>query len=519
MRIVIVDGKDADMIDKMLQKTDLHSKCEVTGVASDGKNGYELILRTNPDLVILDIQLSGANGISMLKKLREAKQNCRVIVVTADKDFKRARQAIGLGVDDYLLKPVKKLQLQKAIHNVYEKLADEWAAETALSIESIFMGCLNGQIHPDEKFNETVFDRYGFSLEDSGALFTVWLGSSYMDLRERVERFLKNTCREKDIQVCVLSIDAWHLLTTVIYRTGNRAWKGRAVGKECAEYEIFRSEIVPALSLNMHGEMLCMWAEPEHLKDSLQSLRELRRIREWNLIFDRGDLIRKQDVEQIKVTPLKYPSELEGQIRQAVLASEQSEIRKCYYRLYDLLRTDFHQPREIKECLIRFSMAVLGAYKMQHEVSSELTIQNSMQKIADAVSWNEIRRALEKFFGVFELSELEEEINQEQSPLIRKAVQMVYKYYDQGITLEEIAEALFVTEEYLSTQFKKETGKGFADTVRQLRIEKIKGLLVNTKLKINQIAEMTGYTDPKYMSRVFREEVGMLPTEFRKTVH
>ena len=46
-------------------------------------------------------------------------------------------------------------------------------------------------------------------------------------------------------------------------------------------------------------------------------------------------------------------------------------------------------------------------------------------------------------------------------------------------------------------------------TAKQFRISK-------SKLKLNQIAELTGYSDPKYMSRVFKEEVGMLPTEFRK---
>ena len=56
-------------------------------------------------------------------------------------------------------------------------------------------------------------------------------------------------------------------------------------------------------------------------------------------------------------------------------------------------------------------------------------------------------------------------------------------------------------------------------TVRNYRIERIKGLLINTRLKLTQIAELTGYADPKYMSRVFKEEVGMLPTEYRKSVH
>ena len=73
-----------------------------------------------------------------------------------------------------------------------------------------------------------------------------------------------------------------------------------------------------------------------------------------------------------------------------------------------------------------------------------------------------------------------------------------------------------MTEEYLSTRFKKETGKSFTETIRKFRIEKIKELLRMSTLKLNQIADIVGYSDPKYMSKVFKEEVGILPSEYRK---
>ena len=92
---------------------------------------------------------------------------------------------------------------------------------------------------------------------------------------------------------------------------------------------------------------------------------------------------------------------------------------------------------------------------------------------------------------------------------MQKALENIREYYDQGITLEEIAEKLHVTEEYLSTQFRKETGRTFTETIRGYRLEHVKKLLT-------KIAEMVGYTDPKYMSRVFKEETGMLPLEYRK---
>ena len=95
-------------------------------------------------------------------------------------------------------------------------------------------------------------------------------------------------------------------------------------------------------------------------------------------------------------------------------------------------------------------------------------------------------------------------------------MQYTKQYYNQGITLEEIAEKLHVSEEYLSSQFKKETGSTFSETIRRYRIENVKGLLLKSSLKLNQIADMVGYSDPKYMSKVFKEEVGMLPLEYRK---
>ena len=105
------------------------------------------------------------------------------------------------------------------------------------------------------------------------------------------------------------------------------------------------------------------------------------------------------------------------------------------------------------------------------------------------------------------------------SLLVKKAPSLIDTYYSQGITLEELAERLGVTDEYLSTLIKKETEMSFTETLRKVRIERMKELLLHSGLKLNQIAEMVGYSDPKYMSKVFKEEVGMLPAQFRKQNH
>ena len=56
--------------------------------------------------------------------------------------------------------------------------------------------------------------------------------------------------------------------------------------------------------------------------------------------------------------------------------------------------------------------------------------------------------------------------------MVKQAKKLIRKYYDQGITLEEIANRLYVSEEYLSAQFKKETGSTFTETIIQNRKSK-----------------------------------------------
>ena len=140
MRIVIVDGEAQvrEELIKLLEKSGPEYK--VAGTASDGREGYELISEARPDLVIMDVQLSRMGGVTMLKKLRGEGVSCRVIVLTADTDFNKARQAIELSVDNYILKPLKKAQLKKAVLSVREKLENEQAIAAAFTVENIFPG-------------------------------------------------------------------------------------------------------------------------------------------------------------------------------------------------------------------------------------------------------------------------------------------------------------------------------------------------------------------------------------------
>ena len=119
------------------------------------------------------------------------------------------------------------------------------------------------------------------------------------------------------------------------------------------------------------------------------------------------------------------------------------------------------------------SLAVFGIYKAKVSVELDLEVQNILQEITVAVSWNQLEAALKAFFGLFEF-ETEEE-GEETSVLVKQAKKLIRKYYDQGITLEEIANKLYVSEEYLSAQFKKRNRKYFYRDNPQIQDREGKG--------------------------------------------
>ena len=154
MRIAVVE--DEALIREGMAKilARINPEYELIGTARDGQEGYELILEKTPDLVILDIQMPKMNGLEMLKKIREKNIECRFLVLTAYSDFNYAKQAIELGIENYLLKPIKIAELKKALYQIEEKLSREQSKESAFSLDNIFMGCMNGQLHPDDGFHE-----------------------------------------------------------------------------------------------------------------------------------------------------------------------------------------------------------------------------------------------------------------------------------------------------------------------------------------------------------------------------
>ncbi|WP_291648251.1 response regulator [Clostridium sp.] len=111
---------------------------------------------------------------------------------------------------------------------------------------------------------------------------------------------------------------------------------------------------------------------------------------------------------------------------------------------------------------------------------------------------------------------LEEESNINTNlTVIKLAKQYIINNFNKNISLKEVADEVFLSQNYLSELFKKEVGEGFYDFLTEYRIKVAKELLITTNLKVYEIATKVGYNDAITFGRAFKKVTGYTPNSFR----
>ena len=421
MRAVIIekDEKILQQIQSILQKVD--SGYELVGTAVNGQSGYELISALRPNLVIMDIELPRMNGMSMLKKLRAEAFDFKVVVLSGTENFQYAKQAIELSVDGYIMKPIRPLELKRALMQICEKMRNEYWLNASFTVENLLIGCMNGQYQPENKLNEITVRNYGFTVEDSCGMFILWLGEDFEKNKAEAVHLLKRSLqKENKFRVCILPLEVWQEIFVIVYQTAEF---------EMAE-QYFQENIVPMLCSNLNGDVVCVWKRIDHMMDLWQYRTKIPLLRQWNLTLGRGVLISEKGIagRELELLQLKYPAELELRARDCTLAGRKKELEKCFEELCEMLEGQFCFPETLKDCLIRFSLNIVNMYKIQWELGAEIQVLILILEIGQATSWKQIRRAIEELLNYFNFEKEDLQGNEAFSTMVRKAVEMAKKY-------------------------------------------------------------------------------------------
>lgn len=190
----------------------------------------------------------------------------------------------------------------------------------------------------------------------------------------------------------------------------------------------------------------------------------------------------------------------------------------------DVVITDIKMPvlsglgmlEKASQASIPFSAIVISAYS-DFEYARTAIRYGVREYILKPINRFELIACLNRLWESAKLEISLKDGGEQEDPadVIGKALKYIEANYYRNIGLEDVAGAVDMNANYLSSLFKKRCGMRYIDYLTNLRMEKARELLRNTDLKVNDIAEMVGYNSAKHFSRLYKDKYSVSPSEER----
>ena len=494
------------------------------GTAYDGISALSLIEKIHPDLVITDIRMPGLDGLALIKQAKAIQNDLQFIVISGHKQFDYAQTAIKYGVAEYLLKPIKQLELDQTLRKMIKrhKQQQELLQTSILFKQQILQGKEERRQQAFMKLlKEKECSMLSLCFLPSDILRILAIKIDVLEgsmgikadciLRDKVDELIKHEGISCFIDSCVCLCDS------IIYLLVSYQKEKEEIFLKESNYLLSflktQAEIFPNVSFTL-GIGICVPDFSSLCISLLSSQQALeRRLIEGNL-----NIYIAKDLEKEKVhDPLllkNFSSTFQSSCAQNSLTFLKNS---CSALLFELMKT--------KPSPYAYFQQILSAY---HHVSDFLLTQVGM----DEESLNLVEK------GIFQLTNaatleglglkfclLMEQLfcfyqeRREKSfarPIVKAQMYIASHYGDELLNLESVSEAVNLNSSYFSALFKKNCKIGFAEYLADIRISKAKELLVESDYSIADIAKLVGYHDPKHFSKVFKKVCQIKPNEYRK---
>lgn len=198
--VLLVDDEELVRVSIRYAISTVLPDVRVIGEAANGAEGLEVFSRERPDIVITDIRMPRMDGLEMIAQLRRETTPPQVIVLSGYADFEYARQAMKLGVTDYLLKPVESNNLRETVGACIARICaqrnltqEETSAQKVIAYidahyaEELFLDKLAEQFNFSTKYLSALIKRR------TGQTFTAYLTGLRLD---RARDLLQHTDME-----------------------------------------------------------------------------------------------------------------------------------------------------------------------------------------------------------------------------------------------------------------------------------------------------------------------------------
>lgn len=475
--------------------------------AVNGKQALELFRQHSPDLVFTDIEMPVMNGIRLIEEIRREKPGQRIVVISCHEKFEYARQALKLGVEDYLIKDlltVKELGAFLSSYTLRDVEAQQAAAvedELCVLLREAVAG---GAVRVDGPACFEALCVLAVGLDDHNQLL-LELGAEEVDTR--VSRFWQRAGAPahyyagKDTIYMAFAVDPNNSMLYYYNNVITVSNKVRAAAKGSG----FASVSIGVSNLCLAPEALPRACTQAH--EALQMRMMLGQGR--TTIFDTIALRKSAlDYRQIEY--------MLGCIEEYAYHSNTAclhLIDKLYAISLQGSFADINYYRFINGRLWSLVLAVAQSQGREHTA-----VLSSIGADIEEVNRMENSAQMAGFFKSMLINLFAEDEKPENDNLVNRALRLVEREYMNDLSLGDIAAALHTNKSYLSRIFKEHTGENLMNMIMRKKIRRAEYLLQNTTMKLYEISDSLSFASPQYFSTVFKRYSGFSPGEYKKSL-
>lgn len=501
------------------------------GEASDGELAYPMIIKEKPDILITDIRMPFMDGLELCKLVKKELPNIKILILSGYDEFDYAKEAIRLGVTEYLLKPISSGKLLEALNGVSESIRRE--KEDKDLVRKYMEEMRENTEHEKQKFFEQMIAG-NLSMADAletGKKYEMNLSAGMYNLL--LFRFTLGEENRKSGELLGEAEYAIEKLTERLeyvfeFQRGVEGWAFLLM----ADNEEQMSERVKELSKDLE-EIMKNYSTIAYfggigqpvarLRELEESFREAERAlaarftMELNRIISVEDIRMAQNVDtldDIEITSFGEIEKTRTMLEKFLNNGAEDEIDVYINELpEENLKSVLMRQYIIMDAYIvmmSFCEKIEGIEGEMQAQSEEL--KNSMKTIQTLEEIkNYIRMLLKKIIGVRDTIS-----GRRYSDIIEIAKDQIRKtYMSDEISLNTIAAEVGMSPSYFSSIFSKEMGKTFVEYLTEIRMDRAKELLMCSSMKTSEIGYEVGYKDPHYFSYIFKKTQNCTPKEFR----
>jgi two-component system response regulator YesN len=527
-RVMLADDEGI-VIDstKFIIEKEFGDSCQVE-FAKTGRKVIELAENFRPDIAIIDIHMPGINGIDAIREMKRFCSNTIFIVMSAYDKFDYAKEAIKLGVLEYITKPMEKTKvvnvIKKAmvqIDRAREKRTNELLIKEKLeTVEPIIENGLIYDILLQEHFEEDIDnyrtilginENYGYMMaivcgdSQEGNHMTNAIGSSvrisgkYQEIREGVKNFFD--CKIGNVMANKIAVLIPMSQSKMDYNTRTELID-RA--REMARFLRKRTDISFRVGI---GGVKPLKELGDSYKEALNAL-----IATTASVAHSDDLTINCQYED------GYPKALEKPLFDAVTKGEINETTVIAEKYGDWMckKAMDGDLMSMRLKVLEFSLyAEHIAYQNGGQTYRYSSRNNYLPEIMAIDNPEDIKNwFMEKVTSA--CRDVVSKRQERSGNIIKTAKDFIDANYHKDLSLDDVSRVVNISPYYFSKIFKEESGLNFIEYLTDIRIDRAKKLLENSGMSVKEICAACGYSDPNYFSRSFKKKVGVTPTEYKE---